>query len=87
MPQCSACMCSHVCIRPVAGACRDEKKVLDLPETRVTDGCESLSGKINVDPLHEQEVLLTTEQSLQLHPISIFKGTYSSNGICQLIVT
>ena len=60
--------CLHVLfsVHIMQGQCpqRSEDKV----KTGVTQGCESLGGcwELNLDPLREQQVLLTAESSLRL---------------------
>jgi hypothetical protein len=52
------------------------------PETGVTDSCElpCWCWELNLDPLEEQPVLLTTEPSLQ--PPPCFFETLTSLGLC-----
>lgn len=65
------------------------------PETRVSDGCEFSSGcwELNLDPLQEQQMLLTPESHLSSSPpptliISIKKeiGKKKEIGLVFLVV-
>jgi hypothetical protein len=67
MCECFACM--YFCSPYACLVFMDSRRTGDrrFPETRVMDGCESVHGcwELNSGPLEEQQVLLTTEQTVQ----------------------
>jgi hypothetical protein len=62
--------CIYVCAPYVPGV-QEDQKIFQIPESRVTDACESLCGcwELNPGPLQEQPVLLTSESPPQF-PLS-----------------
>lgn len=65
------CRCVHlsVCVCPV-GICMWNRGV-GGPGAGVTYACEPRVLGVNLGPLEEQPVLLTTEPSLQSFPVSV----------------
>ena len=63
------CVCLHACLCTMyaPGAHRVQKEGVRSPGTGITDGCEPPHGcwKLNLGPLEEQPVFLTSEPSLQ----------------------
>jgi hypothetical protein len=57
--------CLHVCLcaKSVPGACGGQKRLLDIPGTRIIDGCQPPCGccEPKPDPPQEQQVLWTAE--------------------------
>lgn len=72
-------MCVHICVwvyvHMRTGAYRDQSVSYRLPAARILGGCEvpdTGGWEMNLGPLQEQQMLLTTEPALQ-HTYTLFK--------------
>jgi hypothetical protein len=86
---CKIVFCFHVCMciynRWVYGAHRGQQSASD-DKTRVTDAYK-LSCELSLSPLQEQEVLRTTEPSLQPQKVEDFnfRGNYYTTDLDKLL--